>query len=156
MLQLVEGLHSCVAPCLGAMNLLPCAPVIDNGCLYMCVYLTRFVCKKGAWFPARRPFSGVYSSILLSARLCSGVDEDVTRSPTCCKCSNASCVPLADLCEQLITGHKEGSMTVWQGLYERIGAAFGVSGFEDAGCQPSSNMHWHANAVQCMAIATDG
>lgn len=57
---------------------------------------------------------------------------------------------------QLVTGHTEGSMGHWQGLQERLGAAFGVSGYEGAGKQPVANMHWHANAVGCMDVASNG
>lgn len=57
---------------------------------------------------------------------------------------------------QVVTGHIDGRMTQWTRLYQRIGAAFGVPGFEGAMKQPSTDMHWHDNAVRCMTIAPDG
>lgn len=60
-----------------------------------------------------------------------------------------------------MTGHLDGSMSQWHELPSRLGAAFGVSGFEMAqaggtGGEPSTDMHWHAHPVRCMALAPDG
>lgn len=47
-------------------------------------------------------------------------------------------------------------MSQWHGLSDRLGAAFGVSGFEETVGEPSTDMHWHAHPVRCMAVAPDG
>lgn len=53
-------------------------------------------------------------------------------------------------------------MSQWHELSDRLGAAFGLSGYEaaaagaGAGAEPSTDMHWHAHPVQCMAVAPDG
>ena len=57
--------------------------------------------------------------------------------------------------EQLVTGHTDGSMAHCEGLQERIGAAFGVSGYQKAEKQPATNMHWHPSPVRCMSFASD-
>eukprot|EP00903_Cladosiphon_okamuranus_P017264 g15909.t1 len=65
--------------------------------------------------------------------------------------------------ETLVTGHLDGSMSQWHELSQRLGSAFRVSGFEaaaaagaGAGAEPSTDMHWHAYPVRCMAVAPDG
>ncbi|CAM9889062.1 unnamed protein product, partial [Hapterophycus canaliculatus] len=59
--------------------------------------------------------------------------------------------------ETLVTGHLDGSMSQWHELTDRLGVAFGVSGCEASpGRQPSTDMHWHAHPVRCMAVAPDG
>ncbi|CAN0183209.1 unnamed protein product, partial [Ectocarpus sp. 4 AP-2014] len=61
--------------------------------------------------------------------------------------------------ESLITGHLDGSMSQWHELTDRLRAAFKVSGsrgvFSEGGA-PSTDMHWHAHPVRCMAVAPDG
>lgn len=60
---------------------------------------------------------------------------------------------------QLVTGHLDGSMSQWHELTERLRVAFRVSGsqevFSEMGA-PSTDMHWHAHPVRCMAVAPDG
>ncbi|CAM9591782.1 unnamed protein product [Ectocarpus sp. 12 AP-2014] len=61
--------------------------------------------------------------------------------------------------ESLITGHLDGSMSHWHELTDRLRAAFNVSGSRGVfseGVAPSTDMHWHAHPVRCMAVAPDG
>ncbi|CAM9840170.1 unnamed protein product, partial [Ectocarpus sp. 8 AP-2014] len=56
--------------------------------------------------------------------------------------------------ETLITGHLDGSMSQWHELTDRLRAAFKVSGSREVfseGGAPSTDMHWHAHPVRCMA-----
>ncbi|CAN0141241.1 unnamed protein product, partial [Ectocarpus fasciculatus] len=61
--------------------------------------------------------------------------------------------------ETLVTGHLDGSMSQWHELTDRLRVAFKVSGSQELlseGGAPSTDMHWHAHPVRCMAVAPDG
>ncbi|CAN0527502.1 unnamed protein product, partial [Ectocarpus sp. 8 AP-2014] len=50
-------------------------------------------------------------------------------------------------------------MSQWHELTDRLRAAFKVSGSREVfseGGAPSTDMHWHAHPVRCMAVAPDG